>query len=119
MGNVSRAETRRAYTLGRRSRTARDQRRAHRGIGAFRQAHSKHFDCVRGPCAQQWDLFRPRCRSAMIRLIQAAPAANSKIVASMMRRPLRTDGPRPPGYTLAPIALVTEIVAEINAALDG
>jgi arylformamidase len=90
---------------------------------AFRQAHSKHLDLRYGPRERNtWDLFPAADPNApcIVFIHGGYWQRNSKDqFASMIAGPVAHGWAAAlPGYTLAPDASLTEIVAEINAALD-
>ena len=90
---------------------------------AFRKAHPQHLDLRYGPRERNvWDLFpaadptRPASSSSMA---ATGSATASDQFASLIAGPCAHGWAAAlPGYTLAPDASLTEIVAEINAALD-
>ena len=90
---------------------------------AFRQAHPKHLDLRYGPKERNtWDLFPAADPKApcIVFIHGGYWQRNSKDgFANLIGGPPRAWlGGALPGYTLAPDATLTEIVAEINAALD-
>jgi arylformamidase len=90
---------------------------------AFRQAHAKHLDLRYGPRERNtWDLFPAADPNApcIVFIHGGYWQRNSKDqFASMIAGPFAHGWAAAlPGYTLAPDASLTEIVAEINAALD-
>lgn len=90
---------------------------------AFRQAHPHHLDLRYGPRERNsWDLFPARDANApcIVFIHGGYWQRNSKeMFASLIAGPVaRGWAAALPGYTLAPDASLTEIVAEINAALD-
>jgi len=90
---------------------------------AFRQAHAKHLDLRYGPRERNtWDLFPAADPNApcIVFIHGGYWQRNSKDqFASMIAGPVAHGWAAAlPGYTLAPDASLTEIVAEIDAALD-
>jgi arylformamidase len=90
---------------------------------AFRTAHPEHLDLRYGPKERNsWDLFPAADPSApcVVFIHGGYWQRNSKDqFASLIAGPYaRGWAAALPGYTLAPDASLTEIVAEINAALD-
>ena len=89
----------------------------------FRQAHSKHLDLRYGPRERNtWDLFPAADPNApcIVFIHGGYWQRNSKDqFASMIAGPVAHGWAAAlPGYTLAPDASLSEIVAEIDAALD-
>ena len=89
----------------------------------FRQAHAKHLDVRYGPRERNtWDLFPAADAGApcIVFIHGGYWQRNSKEeFASLIAGPFAHGWAAAlPGYTLAPDASLTEIVAEINAALD-
>lgn len=90
---------------------------------AFRLKHPDHLDIPYGPLERnKWDLFPAADPDApcLVFIHGGYWQRNSReMFASMMAGPYsRGWAAALPGYTLAPDATLTEIVAEINAALD-
>lgn len=97
---------------------AREQRSA-----AFRAAHPQGLDIVYGPGARQrWDLFPAREAGApcLVFIHGGYWQRNSRETFACLMQGVRARGwsAALPGYTLAPDASLTEIVAEIGQALD-
>ena len=89
----------------------------------FRAAHPQHLDCRYGPRERNaWDLFPASDRNApcIVFIHGGYWQRNSKdVMAGLIAGPYASGWSAAlPGYTLAPDASMTEIVAEINAALD-
>ena len=90
---------------------------------AFRKAHPGHLDLAYGPKERnRWDLFPAQDSNApcFVFIHGGYWQRNSKDqFASLIAGPYaRGWAAALPGYTLAPDATLTEIVAEIDAALD-
>jgi acetyl esterase/lipase len=90
---------------------------------AFRKAHPGHLDLRYGPKERNtWDLFPAKDRNApcFVFIHGGYWQRNSKDQFSSMIAGAYAHGwaAALPGYTLAPDASLSEIVAEINAALD-
>jgi len=90
---------------------------------AFRKAHPGHLDLAYGPKERnRWDLFPAQDPNApcFVFIHGGYWQRNSKDqFASLIAGPYaRGWAAALPGYTLAPDATLTEIVAEIDAALD-
>jgi acetyl esterase/lipase len=90
---------------------------------AFRQAHPQHLDIPYGPRERnKWDLFPAADPDApcLVFVHGGYWQRNSReMFASLIAGPHAHGWAAAlPGYTLAPDASLTEIVAEINAALD-
>ena len=90
---------------------------------AFRKAHPGHLDLRYGPKERNvWDLFPAKDANApcLVFIHGGYWQRNSKHqFANLIAGPhARGWSAALPGYTLAPDASLTEIVAEINAALD-
>jgi arylformamidase len=123
-GTMSRAERDAAYNntdAVRNSSELNDARIA--ASAAFRQAHAKHLDLRYGPRERNvWDLFPAADAGApcIVFIHGGYWQRNSRDqFASLIAGPFaRGWAAALPGYTLAPDASLTEIVAEINAALD-
>src|SRR5712672_839716 len=89
----------------------------------FRKAHPEHLDVRYGPRERNtWDLFPAKDRHApcIVFIHGGYWQRNSKdMFANLIAGPHAHGWAAAlPGYTLAPDASLTEIVAEINAALD-
>jgi acetyl esterase/lipase len=90
---------------------------------AFRKAHSGHLDIPYGPRERNtWDLFPAKDQNApcLVFIHGGYWQRNSKDQFASLIGGVHTHGwaAALPGYTLAPDASLTEIVAEIHAALD-
>jgi len=90
---------------------------------AFRKAHPEHLDVRYGPRERNdWDLFPAAEPNApcIVFIHGGYWQRNSKdMFASLIAGPYAHGWAAAlPGYTLAPDASLTEIVAEVNAALD-
>jgi arylformamidase len=90
---------------------------------AFRKAHPEHLDIPYGPGERnKWDLFPADDPNApcLVFIHGGYWQRNSReMFASLIEGPYAHGWAAAlPGYTLAPDASLTEIVAEINAALD-
>ena len=90
---------------------------------AFRKAHSEHLDVPYGPGERnKWDLFPAADPNApcLVFVHGGYWQRNSReMFASLIEGPYAHGWAAAlPGYTLAPDASLTEIVAEIHAALD-
>ncbi|MEO8716396.1 MAG: alpha/beta hydrolase, partial [Acetobacteraceae bacterium] len=97
---------------------ARQQRSA-----AFRAAHSEHLDLPYGPLPRnRWDLFPARDPAAPCLVFIHGGYWQSRTreeFACLIEGPYALGWSAAlPGYTLAPDASLTEIVAEIHAALE-
>jgi acetyl esterase/lipase len=89
----------------------------------FRKAHPQHLDIPYGPRERnKWDLFPARDANApcLVFIHGGYWQRNSReMFANLIEGPVAHGWAAAlPGYTLAPDASLTEIVAEINAALD-
>lgn len=89
----------------------------------FRKAHAGHLDLRYGPRERNaWDLFPAADRNApcLVFIHGGYWQRNSReLFANLIAGPhARGWAAALPGYTLAPDATLSEIVAEINAALD-
>jgi arylformamidase len=123
-GTLSRAERDAAYdNIGAvHNSLALNTRRAEASV-AFRARHSGHLDLRYGPRERDtWDLFPASNPNApcLVFIHGGYWQRNSKDqFASLMTGPLAIGWSAAlPGHTLAPDASLTEIAAEINAALD-
>ena len=90
---------------------------------AFRKAHAQHLDIPYGPRERnKWDLFPAKDANApcLVFIHGGYWQRNSReMFANLIEGPVAHGWAAAlPGYTLAPDASLTEIVAEINAALD-
>ena len=90
---------------------------------AFRKAHPEHLDIPYGPGERnKWDLFPAADPNApcLVFIHGGYWQRNSReMFANLIAGPYAHGWAAAlPGYTLAPDASLTEIVAEINAALD-
>ncbi len=90
---------------------------------AFRKAHPEHLDIPYGPRERnKWDLFPAADPNApcLVFIHGGYWQRNSReMFANLIAGPYaRGWAAALPGYTLAPDASLTEIVAEVNAALD-
>src|SRR5690348_7255054 len=90
---------------------------------AFRKAHPEHLDIPYGPAERnKWDLFPAADPNApcLVFVHGGYWQRNSReMFANLIGGPYAHGWAAAlPGYTLAPDASLTEIVAEINAALD-
>jgi arylformamidase len=90
---------------------------------AFRKAHPKHLDLRYGPKERNvWDLFPSQNANApcLVFIHGGYWQRNSRDQFASLIAGVYAHGwsAALPGYTLAPDASLTEIVAEINAALD-
>ncbi|HTR83656.1 MAG TPA: alpha/beta hydrolase [Reyranella sp.] len=90
---------------------------------AFRKAHPEHLDLAYGPKERNaWDLFPAKDPNApcLVFIHGGYWQRNAKDgFANLIEGPYaRGWAAALPGYTLAPDATLTEIVAEINASLD-
>src|SRR5215203_2898279 len=90
---------------------------------AFRKAHPEHLDLRYGPKERNvWDLFPSKNANApcLVFIHGGYWQRNSRDQFASLIAGLHARGwaGALPGYTLAPDATLTEIVAEINAALD-
>lgn len=90
---------------------------------AFRKAHPEHLDLRYGPKERNvWDLFPARDANApcLVFIHGGYWQRNSRDQFASLIAGVHAHGwaGALPGYTLAPDASLTEIVAEINAALD-
>jgi acetyl esterase/lipase len=123
-GTMSRAERDAAYnnSLAVKNSAALNAARE-AASAAFRTAHPEHLDLRYGPRERNlWDLFPARERNApcIVFIHGGYWQRNSREqFANLIAGPYaRGWAAALPGYTLAPDASLTEIVAEINAALD-
>ena len=90
---------------------------------AFRKAHAQHLDIPYGPRERnKWDLFPAKDANApcLVFIHGGYWQRNSReMFANLIGGPYAHGWAAAlPGYTLAPDATLSEIVAEINAALD-
>jgi arylformamidase len=90
---------------------------------AFRKAHPEHLDLRYGPKERNvWDLFPAKDANApcLVFIHGGYWQRNSRDQFASLIAGVHAHGwaAALPGYTLAPDASLTEIVAEINAALD-
>jgi acetyl esterase/lipase len=90
---------------------------------AFRKAHPEHLDVRYGQCERNtWDLFPAKDANApcLVFIHGGYWQRNSKDQFANLIGGVYTHGwaAALPGYTLAPDASLTEIVAEINSSLD-
>ena len=90
---------------------------------AFRKAHPEHLDLRYGPKERNvWDLFPSKNANApcLVFIHGGYWQRNSRDQFASLIAGVHAHGwaAALPGYTLAPDASLTEIVAEINAALD-
>src|SRR5580692_9034001 len=123
-GAMSRAERDAAYNNSAAVKNSAELNAA-RGAAsaAFRAAHPKHLDLRYGPRERNtWDLFPANDPSApcIVFIHGGYWQRNSKdLFANLIAGPYAHGWAAAlPGYTLAPDASLTEITAEINAALD-
>ena len=123
-GMMSRAERDAAYNNSDAVKNSAELNEARiKASAAFRQAHAKHLDLRYGPRERNsWDLFPAADPNApcIVFIHGGYWQRNSKDqFSSMIAGPFAHGWAAAlPGYTLAPDASLTEIVAEINAALD-
>ena len=123
-GTMSRAERDAAYNNSLAVKNSAALNAAREAASAeFRRAHPGHLDLRYGPKERNtWDLFPAANPSApcIVFIHGGYWQRNSKDGFSNLIAGLHARGwaGALPGYTLAPDATLTEIVAEINAALD-
>ena len=123
-GTMSRAERDAAYNNSAAVRNSAELNAAREAASAaFRAAHPEHLDLRYGPKERNtWDLFPAADASApcIVFIHGGYWQRNSKDqFANLIAGPYAHGwGAALPGYTLAPDASLTEIVAEINTALD-
>lgn len=123
-GMMSRAERDAAYNNSDAVKNSAELNAARVAASAeFRKAHSKHLDLRYGPKERNtWDLFPAADAGApcIVFIHGGYWQRNSKDqFANLIAGPHAHGWAAAlPGYTLAPDASLTEIVAEINAALD-
>ncbi|MBS0521630.1 MAG: alpha/beta hydrolase [Proteobacteria bacterium] len=123
-GTMSRAERDAAYNNTQAVRNSAELNAAREAAStAFRQAHPRHLDLRYGPRERNtWDLFPAADPNApcVVFIHGGYWQRNRKEqFASLIAGPVaRGWAAALPGYTLAPDATLTEIVAEIDAALD-
>jgi arylformamidase len=123
-GTMSRDERDAAYNNGNAVKNSAELNAAREAASAaFRTAHPGHLDIPYGPRERnKWDLFPAADPSApcLVFVHGGYWQRNSRdMFASLIAGPYAHGWAAAlPGYTLAPDASLTEIVAEINAALD-
>ncbi|SJZ92226.1 Acetyl esterase/lipase [Enhydrobacter aerosaccus] len=123
-GTMSRAERDAAYNNSMAVKNSSELSAAREAESkAFRQAHPQHLDLRYGPKERNtWDLFPAADPNApcIVFIHGGYWQRNSKgMFANLIAGPHAHGWAAAlPGYTLAPDASLTEIVAEINAALD-
>jgi acetyl esterase/lipase len=123
-GTMSRAERDAAYNNSAAVKNSAELNAAREAASAaFRQAHPKHLDQRYGPKERNiWDLFPASDPNApcIVFIHGGYWQRNSKdMFANLISGPYaRGWAAALPGYTLAPDVSLTEIVAEINLALD-
>ncbi len=123
-GMMTRAERDAAYNNSdavKNSPALNDQRIA--ASAAFREKHPRHLDLRYGPKERNvWDLFPAKDRNApcLVFIHGGYWQRNSRDQFASLIAGIHAHGwaGALPGYTLAPDASLTEIVAEIDAALD-
>jgi arylformamidase len=122
-GTMSRAERDAAYNNSQAVKNSAELNAAREAASkAFREKHSKHLDLRYGPRERNaWDLFPAADPNApcIVFIHGGYWQRNSREqFANLIAGPFaRGWAAALPGYTLAPDASLTEIVAEINAAL--
>ncbi|MBV8409611.1 MAG: alpha/beta hydrolase [Alphaproteobacteria bacterium] len=123
-GKMSRAERDAAYNNSNAVKNSPELNAAREAQSmAFRKAHPEHLDLHYGPRERNmWDLFPARDPNApcIVFVHGGYWQRNSREqFANLIAGPFEHGWAAAlPGYTLAPDASLTEIVAEINAALD-
>jgi acetyl esterase/lipase len=123
-GKMSRAERDAAYNNSMAVKNSAELNAAREAASAaFRKAHPKHLDLRYGPKERNvWDLFPAADAGApcLVFIHGGYWQRNSREqFASLIAGPCAHGWAAAlPGYTLAPDASLTEIVAEINTALD-